>query len=659
MTAPDPSPERDEINELLRQLEAEKAGAKYWRDAARHRQGLLDEIKGRTSVRAVLSIERRATPLRRRIRTSADAARSTLGMLLVAAEAVPHRRALSERQSAIDALTSALEPPEPLREKTTVVVVGTADLPGWATALRSEQTTVHTASTPAEVSGVLEGTGDEAELVCIVDSDVEPLTPGWLARLALSMRGAGAAAATAVMVHPRRPLKSATPHDLLVRSAGYHVDESAGAPHVKALLAAADPTTVTDDTVALAGGGLFLVDRVALVAAGGYRPHGSCDVAAIDMSLRLAAQGGVIVRSGPTLAVDHRPTIPSDRTGRLLFDEGSRNWSDLLDRHGPALMHLTPRGTSAKASFWLTVAAPNRKVADRWGDWHLAQALARALADLGHRAAVGTQAELDEPARKAADVHLVLRGLASSPRSSGQHNVIWVISHPEDLDSAECDEADLVLVASPLFATHLRTSTATPVEVLLQATDTDRFRPATDHARRHDLIVVAKSRDVMRPMVADAIAAGLRPSIHGSGWDGLVDPDLLVTDHVANEDLPALYAGAGVVLNDHWDTMRTWGFLSNRIFDALACGTPVLSDPAPGLQETFGDLVPTWNDPEELRRAVERSLTMDRSAFAQRARAWIEANHSMAHRAVELVDFLVTHGLIDEYTRRSRPRNAR
>ena len=26
---------------------------------------------------------------------------------------------------------------------------------------------------------------------------------------------------------------------------------------------------------------------------------------------------------------------------------------------------------------------------------------------------------------------------------------------------------------------------------------------------------------------------------------------------------------------------------------------------------------------------------------------------------VELVDFLVTHGLIDEYTRRSRPRNAR
>lgn len=74
MTAPDPSPERDEINELLRQLEAEKAGAKYWRDAARHRQGLLDEIKGRTSVRAVLSIERRATPLRRRIRTSADAA---------------------------------------------------------------------------------------------------------------------------------------------------------------------------------------------------------------------------------------------------------------------------------------------------------------------------------------------------------------------------------------------------------------------------------------------------------------------------------------------------------------------------------------------------------------------------------------------------------
>ena len=53
----------------------------------------------------------------------------------------------------------------------------------------------------------------------------------------------------------------------------------------------------------------------------------------------------------------------------------------------------------------------------------------------------------------------------------------------------------------------------------------------------------------MRPVVSDALAAGLRPAIYGAGWDGLVAPELVVADHVDNEDLPVVYSSAGVVLN--------------------------------------------------------------------------------------------------------------
>ena len=50
------------------------------------------------------------------------------------------------------------------------------------------------------------------------------------------------------------------------------------------------------------------------------------------------------------------------------------------------------------------------------------------------------------------DVHCVVRGLAPVRRTPGQAHVLWIISHPEDVTTEECDDADLVLVASHRFA---------------------------------------------------------------------------------------------------------------------------------------------------------------------------------------------------------------
>ena len=44
---------------------------------------------------------------------------------------------------------------------------------------------------------------------------------------------------------------------------------------------------------------------------------------------------------------------------------------------------------------------------------------------------------------------------------------------------------------------------------------------------------------------------------------------------MANEEVGALYASAGVVLNDHHDDMRRDRFLSNRLFDAAACAARI------------------------------------------------------------------------------------
>ncbi|HRA34429.1 MAG TPA: glycosyltransferase [Acidimicrobiales bacterium] len=635
---------------LRRELEAERAGASHWRDVARRRDEALTQIKGRTSVRAVLALDHRTSGLRRRVRASAADARRTAGRLALAASAVGSRPDLARRRARLDAAVDAAgrEASAGASTRTTLVVVtGRTTPPAWADALPAGRVRVvavpDTAAVPAALAGA------DTDLICLVDGDVEPLTAGWLDHLDRALVGP-AAAATGVLVHPARPPGRATPHDLLVRAAGYEVTASApGVPRVVAALAGADPAAVPDGPVVLAGGGLLAVLRPALDAAGGYRPLVSADAAAADLCLRLGRStgggGGTVVRVGAALALDHRPVEDRDALHRP-FDEAGPAWAALLAASGPALRRAGPDGPDAPLSFTLTVAAPTPKVAERWGDWHLAEALARALEARGHPARVGTLAEVADPAARAADVHVVLRGLAAVARTSGQRHVLWVISHPEDLDVDECDRADLVLVASATFATELRSRTATPVDVLLQATDATRFRPLpVDPAHRHDVTVVGKSRDVLRPMVADALAAGLRPAIHGSGWDHLVDPALVVTDHVDNRDLPTIYASAGVVLNDHWDTMRAWGFISNRVFDVLACGTPVISDPVPGLREAVGDLVPTWTTPDELRRAVETALAADRTAFAAQARAVVTARHTFAQRAAEIEAALDAHGL--------------
>ena len=343
--------------------------------------------------------------------------------------------------------------------------------------------------------------------------------------------------------------------------------------------------------------------------------------------------------------LDRRPVRSRAALVRPVDTSGA-DWRRLLDEQGPALRRQVPGEGDRLTVAVSTAALPRER--GRWGDWELASALARALRRRGAHVRVQDRDQVDDPASRACDVHLVLRGLVGVRRSPGQRHVLWVISHPELVEPEECDEADLVLAASPRLAEHLRDLTDTPVEVLLQGTDHHRFRPVptvAEHA--HPVTVVANTRNVSRPAVADALAAGIRPAIYGRGWEGLVAPDLIVAEHVANEQLPEVYASAAVVLNDHWETMRAWGIVSNRIYDVLACGTPVVSDRLPEIDDQLPDGVLTFADADELGHHV-RELLADPRAAARRAaagRAAVLAAHTLDHRADQLLTLLARHGL--------------
>jgi len=282
----------------------------------------------------------------------------------------------------------------------------------------------------------------------------------------------------------------------------------------------------------------------------------------------------------------------------------------------------------------VVVSSPSGEAGDQWGDTWFGRDLVDALNRHGQQARLVYRGGASTEARDKDDVVLVLRGLRRvTPRRAGNTWLLWVISHPELVEDAELAEYDRVFAASPTWKQG-------KVASLLQATNPQRFTPAagtSDSGER--FLFVGSTRGEYRPIVRDAIAAGIPLGVYGVGWSEFIPAEFIRGEFLPNEQLPAAYASAGVVLNDHWREMADEGFLSNRLFDAVASGARVISDEAAGLEQVFGDAVVAYSSPERLREILHAPLEVafpDQSSRLAHA-ARMATEHSFDARAAELI----------------------
>ena len=108
--------------------------------------------------------------------------------------------------------------------------------------------------------------------------------------------------------------------------------------------------------------------------------------------------------------------------------------------------------------------------------------------------------------------------------------------------------------------------------------------------------------------------------------------------HVAPSEHPAFYCSSRLTLNITRGAMATMGYCpSGRLFEAAACGTPILSDSWSGLDEFFApgrEILVARNAQDTLD-----ALAMDPdelAAVARAARERVLAEHTAEHRAREL-----------------------
>lgn len=299
-------------------------------------------------------------------------------------------------------------------------------------------------------------------------------------------------------------------------------------------------------------------------------------------------------------------------------------------------------GRSPRALRWsIVTSAPKGEAGEQWGDTWFARDLAAALERAGQQVRVVSRAGGASQKRAEDDVVVVLRGLreVTPPADHANTWMLWVISHPELVTAEEVAGYDVVFAASATW----RPPGDVRAEVLLQATASERFRPGLVPADSGaPVLFVGSTRGHFRPAVRGALASSRAGdlSIYGVGWEEFVPIERVSGQFLGNAELPAAYAGAGIVLNDHHAEMAADGFLSNRLFDAVATGTRVLSDRASGIEEVFGDAVVVFDDEEQLVTLLARPV--DEVFPSARARAdaaeRIASEHSFDARAAVLID---------------------
>ncbi len=261
-----------------------------------------------------------------------------------------------------------------------------------------------------------------------------------------------------------------------------------------------------------------------------------------------------------------------------------------------------------KTKIAIKIPAPDWETVHEWGDYHVALGLKKEFERKDCDVLLQILPEWDNDEDSHCDVVIVLRGLSRYTPKPRHFNIMWNISHPDEVSIEEYNQYDYVLIASEIWAEKIKEEVEVPVDAMLQCTDPELFYPDPSEEYEHDLLFVGNSRKVFRKIIKDLLPTSYDLAVYGKDWDKLIDAKYIKGDHIPNGELRKAYSSCKILLNDHWDDMREKGFISNRLFDGFAAGAFIISDKVRGVEDVFGDALVTYEDSDELHQLIDNYL---------------------------------------------------
>jgi spore maturation protein CgeB len=186
--------------------------------------------------------------------------------------------------------------------------------------------------------------------------------------------------------------------------------------------------------------------------------------------------------------------------------------------------------------------------------------------------------------------------------------------------------------------------------------DPDAYRAPEGVVPRWDLGYLGTYSDDRQPPLEELLIQparrepGRRFAVAGPQYPDRIawPPNVERIEHVPPAGHPAFYAAQAFTLNITRADMRRAGWSpSVRLFEAAACGVPVISDRWPGLTELFeeGTEILLADGAGDVLRHLATVGAQERRAIGERARARVLAEHT-AQRRVEQLEQEVAEVLV-------------
>jgi spore maturation protein CgeB len=258
--------------------------------------------------------------------------------------------------------------------------------------------------------------------------------------------------------------------------------------------------------------------------------------------------------------------------------------------------------------------------------------------------------------------HDLVRRVGAHRRAGGDYRLLFHDTHhrsvtrPEEMRAYDLSGYDGVLAFGAVVRDiYLREGWAARAWTWHEAADVRVFRPLAGRPREGDLVWVGNWGDDERTaeltefLIEPVRSLGLRARVHGVRYPDearrtLADAGITYAGWLPNYEAPELFARFAVTVHVPRRPYAALlpGIPTIRVFEALACGIPLVSAPWSDAEGLFtpGEDFLVARDGAEMRRHLSLVLNEPDAAreVAGRGRQTILSRHTCSHRVDELMD---------------------
>jgi spore maturation protein CgeB len=234
------------------------------------------------------------------------------------------------------------------------------------------------------------------------------------------------------------------------------------------------------------------------------------------------------------------------------------------------------------------------------------------------------------------------------------------VSAADEISRLRLEDYDAILAfGEALRERYLRMGWGSRVHTWHEAADTSLFRPQPRAGAIGDLVWIGnwgdeeRSAEIMEFLIEPVARLGLSAAVHGvrypsSALQALQQAGIAFRGWIANADVPLAFARHRLTLHIPRKPYRLDlpGIPTVRMFEALACGMPLISAPWDDVENLFtpGQDFLFASNGAHMAQLISLLLADDEFAreLSERGRRTILARHTCAHRVDELFRILAS-----------------